>query len=63
MCTCLKGHNGTHCEEECVQGYYGINCVNRCDCIDEKTDKCDPVSGRCYCMSGRFLFCFVFVIT
>ena len=51
-CKCPSGFKGRDCENGCERGRYGIGCAYRCNCVQAKSDGCDPVSGRCICKPG-----------
>ena len=39
-----------HDDVDCERGAWGINCDEKCDCVN--ADKCDTVTGECVCMPG-----------
>lgn len=39
------------CEEVCPEGYYGLQCVEPCNCNRKGNFVCHPVSG-CVCKAG-----------
>nr|XP_047905200.1 platelet endothelial aggregation receptor 1 [Anser cygnoides] len=51
VCLCAAGWTGTHCEEECPPGTFGLQCEQLCRCPQNAT--CHPVTGACPCAPGR----------
>ena len=43
---------GVHCELECRPGRYGLECSQECDCSEEQSEGCHPVTGVCQCRHG-----------
>lgn len=44
------GFIGLHCEKPCAIGYYGYNCTQECDCLND--GYCNPRNGECLCRPG-----------
>ncbi|XP_020294958.1 uncharacterized protein LOC109860355 isoform X2 [Pseudomyrmex gracilis] len=49
-CQCDPGYYDDNCSLECPPGFWGIQCMEVCDC-DERYD-CDRVNGTCHCSPG-----------
>ncbi|XP_071941019.1 uncharacterized protein [Antedon mediterranea] len=47
LCICPAGWTGPFCQDECIEGKYGINCSHRCNCGDGA--RCDRFTGNCIC--------------
>ncbi|XP_071842751.1 uncharacterized protein [Apostichopus japonicus] len=51
-CSCGCGWQGTNCDTPCKDGFFGADCLQRCNCLDSS---CDRVTGQCRssgCPSG-----------
>lgn len=44
---CLHGYKGDYCNETCPPGFFGLDCINRCDSYCSGNGSCDPVLGIC----------------
>lgn len=44
---CLHGYRGDLCNETCPSGFFGLDCINRCDTYCTGNESCDPVMGIC----------------
>ncbi|VEL16235.1 unnamed protein product [Protopolystoma xenopodis] len=52
-CSCQAGLTGAKCEIACVQGRYGRDCQETCDCQRQDARLlCDPLDGTCRCRPG-----------
>ncbi|XP_072249836.1 N-acetylglucosamine-1-phosphodiester alpha-N-acetylglucosaminidase isoform X1 [Leuresthes tenuis] len=49
-CICDAGWRGNNCSHECLRGFYGDSCKQRCSCVNGGS--CDPVHGHCTCPPG-----------
>lgn len=49
-CDCYPGWVGTRCEN-CVKGFWGLDCNTTCDCLSEE---CDRETGACICKPGYY---------
>ncbi|XP_072020620.1 multiple epidermal growth factor-like domains protein 10 [Amphiura filiformis] len=52
VCTCLDGYHGENCDKGCSRGWYGKNCLQKCQC-PTKHHKCNRITGDCHCRSRR----------
>jgi len=48
-CTCPPGYMGELCERKCESGWFGLECSLVCNCHDDNSIGCDPVTGACLC--------------
>jgi hypothetical protein len=48
-CTCAPGYMGELCERKCESGWFGLECSLVCNCHDDNSIGCDPVTGTCLC--------------
>lgn len=44
------GFIGLYCEKFCSVGYYGYNCIKKCDCLND--EYCIFRNGECFCCFG-----------
>lgn len=49
-CQCDPGYHGDDCARACPSGFWGLQCMEVCDCGESGT--CDPVNGTCQCSPG-----------
>ncbi|XP_053385745.1 fibrillin-1-like [Mercenaria mercenaria] len=53
-CFCESGYELDDTEKackECEVPFWGVNCINMCECMGQGTDRCDPGKG-CICAAG-----------
>ena len=62
QCDCKPGFGGRQCDQ-CEENFWGdpsVQCVP-CNCnpsgVDPEKSQCDPQTGKCYCLEGKFLVC------
>uniref|UniRef100_UPI003590046C uncharacterized protein n=1 Tax=Myxine glutinosa TaxID=7769 RepID=UPI003590046C len=51
-CDCAPGWTGLACNETCVQGFFGKDCMERCTCKNGAA--CEPALGKCLCPPGVY---------
>jgi len=51
-CSCSAGFQGPLCSSVCVEGRFGLNCNETCDCRNGSTLACHPVTGICQCKTN-----------
>ncbi|RWS03780.1 multiple epidermal growth factor-like domains protein 10, partial [Dinothrombium tinctorium] len=49
-CDCAPGWSGDTCNVPCLDGKWGEQCDNNCNCYHNST--CDKITGRCICAPG-----------
>ncbi|CAG0898556.1 unnamed protein product [Darwinula stevensoni] len=49
-CLCLPGWRGDMCEKPCLEGTFGLRCLQNCTC--RNGGKCNATDGRCKCLPG-----------
>ena len=53
QCYCdVPGYHGKKCEKKCELGFYGLDCLNLCQCEWDNTRNCNHQSGHCECELG-----------
>ncbi|KJH52428.1 EGF-like domain protein [Dictyocaulus viviparus] len=49
QCTCIM-NNTESCEDECLDGFFGLDCAFKCNCGENGI--CDKRDGSCKCQNG-----------
>lgn len=50
-CTCGAGFTGDSCDRHCDFDFFGHNCQQVCQCSEDNSNGCNPITGRCLCKS------------
>lgn len=48
-CTCGPGFTGPLCDQQCDHNSFGPSCEQICQCDENNSIGCDPISGKCIC--------------
>jgi len=48
-CECMPGWQGHLCELPCLEGTFGIECSQYCQCGGAN---CNSITGECLCLNG-----------
>lgn len=49
-CSCFPGWKGELCSQTCDKGFFGLECNQRCKCVND--GQCRAVDGTCFCPPG-----------
>ncbi|XP_062504463.1 multiple epidermal growth factor-like domains protein 10 [Corticium candelabrum] len=49
-CNCTAGWSGQNCSAECLNGYFGKDCMHTCSCMNDAL--CERFNGTCTCAAG-----------